>query len=89
MIRLRNALSRLIKVDRSRTNAPDSLPPFIRTVKDQPCSNCGSKIEEGRSVVLKAIALEVSDRELERFEERLEKLMQKMDRVRNEIRKTK
>ena len=39
--------------------------------------------------MLKAKALEVSDRELERFEERLEKLMQGMDRVRNEIRKTK
>jgi uncharacterized membrane protein YidH (DUF202 family) len=39
--------------------------------------------------VLKAKALEVSDAKLERFEERLEKLMQKMDRVRNEIRKTK
>ena len=39
--------------------------------------------------MLKAKALEVSDRELERFEERLEKLMQKMDRVRNEIRKAK
>ena len=39
--------------------------------------------------MLKAKALEVSDRELERFEERLEKLMQRMDRVRNEIRKTK
>jgi hypothetical protein len=44
-------------------------------------------VREG--AMLKAIALEVSDRELERFEERLEKLMQKMDRVRNEIRKTK
>jgi hypothetical protein len=39
--------------------------------------------------MLKAKALEVSDRKLARFEERLEKLMQKMDRVRNEIRKTK
>jgi uncharacterized membrane protein YidH (DUF202 family) len=39
--------------------------------------------------VLKADASEVSDAKLERFEERLEKLMQKMDRVRNEIRKTK
>jgi len=39
--------------------------------------------------MLKAKALEVSDRELERFEERLEKLMQGMDRVRNEIRKAK
>ncbi len=39
--------------------------------------------------MLKAKALEVSDRELERFEERLEKLMQKMDNVRNEIRKAK
>ena len=39
--------------------------------------------------MLKAKALEVSDRELARFEERLEKLMQGMDRVRNEIRKAK
>jgi len=39
--------------------------------------------------MLKAKALEVPDRELERFEERLEKLMQGMDRVRNEIRKAK
>jgi hypothetical protein len=39
--------------------------------------------------MLKAKALVVSDRELERFEERLEKLMQGMDRVRNEIRKAK
>jgi DNA repair exonuclease SbcCD ATPase subunit len=93
MIRLRNALSRLIKVDRSRTRAPDSLPSFIRTVKDQPCPNCGSKIDEGRSVVLKAKALEVSDAKLERFEDRLEKLMQEIDRageeIRNEIRKAK
>jgi hypothetical protein len=46
-------------------------------------------IDGGSVVVLKAKALEVSDAKLERFEERLEKLMQKMDRVRNEIRKTK
>jgi uncharacterized membrane protein YidH (DUF202 family) len=39
--------------------------------------------------VLKANALEVSDAKLARFEERLEKLMQGMDRVRNEIRRTK
>jgi len=43
MIRLRNALNRLIRVDRSRARAPDSLPPFIRIVKDQPCPFCGSK----------------------------------------------
>ena len=43
MIRLRNALSRLIRVNRSRARAPDSIPPFIRIVKDQPCPNCGSK----------------------------------------------
>ena len=44
-------------------------------------------------VVLKAKALEVSDAKLERFEERLEKLMQEIDRageeIRNEIRKAK
>jgi hypothetical protein len=40
-------------------------------------------------VVLKAKASEVSDAKLERFEERLEKLMHGMDRVRNEIRKAK
>ena len=40
-------------------------------------------------VVLKAKALEVSDAKLERFEERLEKLMHGMDRIRNEIRKAK
>jgi hypothetical protein len=39
--------------------------------------------------MLKAKALEVSNRELERFEERLEKLMHGMDRIRNEIRKAK
>jgi chaperonin cofactor prefoldin len=43
--------------------------------------------------MLKANALEVSDAELERFEERLEKLMQEMERageeIRSEIRKTK
>jgi signal transduction protein with GAF and PtsI domain len=44
-------------------------------------------------VVLKAKALEDSDAKLERFEERLEKLMQEIDRageeIRNEIRRTK
>ena len=35
--------------------------------------------------MLKAKASEVIEEELERFEERLEKLMQGMDRVRNEI----
>ena len=39
--------------------------------------------------MLKAKALEVSNRELERFEERLEKLTHGMDRIRNEIRKAK
>jgi len=43
MIRIRNALSKLIRVDRSRARAPDSIPPFIRIVKDQPCPYCGSK----------------------------------------------
>ena len=42
---------------------------------------------------MKAKALEVSDAKLERFEERLEKLMQEIDRageeIRNEIRRTK
>jgi len=39
--------------------------------------------------MLKAKALEVIEEELERFEDWLEKLMQGMDRVRNEIRKAK
>jgi uncharacterized membrane protein YidH (DUF202 family) len=39
--------------------------------------------------MLKAKALEVIEEELERFEERLEKLMHGMDRVRNLIRRTK
>jgi hypothetical protein len=39
MIRIRNALSRLIRVGRSRARTP----PFIRIVKEQPCPNCGSK----------------------------------------------
>jgi uncharacterized membrane protein YidH (DUF202 family) len=39
--------------------------------------------------MLKAKALEVIEEELARFEERLEKLMHGMDRVRKEIRKTK
>jgi hypothetical protein len=43
MIRLRNALSKLIRVNRSRARAPDSIVPFIRIVKDQPCPYCGSK----------------------------------------------
>jgi len=46
-------------------------------------------VEEGSVVVLKANALEAFDAELARFEERLEKLMHGMDRVRKEIRKTK
>ncbi len=44
-------------------------------------------VREG--AMLKAKALEVIEEELERFEERLEKLMHGMDRVRNEIRKAK
>jgi hypothetical protein len=75
--------------------------PFQHVGADQQGRRCcmnqnhnrNSTIEgtiEARTVVmLKAKALEVSDRELERFEESLEKLMQGMDRVRNEIRKTK
>jgi hypothetical protein len=43
MIRIRNTLSKLIRVGRNRATAPDSLPPFIRIVKDQPCPYCGSK----------------------------------------------
>jgi hypothetical protein len=43
MIRIRNALNRFIKVGRSKARTPDSLPPFIRIVKDQPCPYCGSK----------------------------------------------
>ncbi len=43
MIRIRNALSKLIRVGRNRATAPDSLPPFIRIVKDRPCPYCGSK----------------------------------------------
>ena len=46
-------------------------------------------IEARTAVMLKANALEVLDAELARLEDRLEKLMQKMDRVRNEIRKAK
>jgi hypothetical protein len=43
MIRIRNSLSKLIRVGRSRATAPDSLPPFIRIVKERPCPYCGSK----------------------------------------------
>jgi DNA-directed RNA polymerase subunit RPC12/RpoP len=39
---IRNSLSKLIRFGRSRARAPDSLPPFIRIVKDQPCPYCGS-----------------------------------------------
>jgi|GEM_PF-2262415 replicative superfamily II helicase len=50
-------------------------------------------IEARTAVMLKANALEVLDAELARLEDRLEKLMQEMDRageeIRNEIRKTK
>jgi hypothetical protein len=44
-------------------------------------------IDGGSVVVLKAKALEVFDAELARYEERLERLMQKMDRAKVEIRK--
>jgi hypothetical protein len=48
-------------------------------------------IEGGRAVVLRMNALEVFDAELARFEDRLEKLIQEMERakeeIRNEIRK--
>jgi hypothetical protein len=44
-------------------------------------------IEEGSAVVLKAKALDVLDAELARFEERLEKLTQEIDRAKEEIRK--
>jgi hypothetical protein len=43
VIHIRNSLSKLIRVGRSRARTPDSLPPFIRIVKDQPCPYCGSK----------------------------------------------
>jgi TRAP-type C4-dicarboxylate transport system substrate-binding protein len=43
-------------------------------------------IEEGSVIILKAKALEVSDAKLERFEERLEKLMQEIDRAKEGIR---
>ena len=46
-------------------------------------------IEARTAVMLKANASEVIDAELARLEERLEKLMQGMDRVRNLIRKAK
>jgi hypothetical protein len=50
-------------------------------------------IEGGRAVVLRMNALEVFDAELARLEDRLEKLIQEMERtkeeIRNEIRKTK
>jgi hypothetical protein len=36
-------LLRLFKAGRSRARAPDSLPPFIKIVKDRPCPYCGSK----------------------------------------------
>jgi hypothetical protein len=42
MIRIRNALSKLIRVGRNRATAPDSLPPFIRIVEEQPCPYCGA-----------------------------------------------
>jgi hypothetical protein len=41
--RVRNALGRLFRVNRGRTNTPDSIVPFIRIVKDRPCPYCGSK----------------------------------------------
>jgi hypothetical protein len=46
-------------------------------------------IEARTAIMLKVNALEVLDAELARLEEMLEKLMQGMDRVRNEIRRVK
>jgi len=43
-------------------------------------------IEGGKAVVLRMNALEVFDAELARFEDRLEKLIQEMERVKEEIR---
>ena len=43
MKRVMNALGRLFRVNRGRTSNPDSIVPFIRIVKDQPCPYCGSK----------------------------------------------
>jgi hypothetical protein len=40
---LRNVLLRLFRVNRSGASTQDSIAPFIRIVKDQPCPNCGSK----------------------------------------------
>jgi hypothetical protein len=41
--RIRNALRGLFRVNRGRTSNPDSIAPFTRIVKDQPCPFCGSK----------------------------------------------
>jgi len=43
-------------------------------------------VEEGSVIILKAKALEVSDAKLVRFEERLKKLMQEIDRAKEGIR---
>jgi len=43
MTRVRNALRTFFRVNRSRARAPDSIPPFIRIVKEQPCPYCSSK----------------------------------------------
>jgi hypothetical protein len=39
----RNVLCRLFRVNRGRARAPDSITPFIRIVKDQPCPYCGAR----------------------------------------------
>jgi len=41
--RMRNVLRRLFRTGRGGASASDSIAPFIRIVKDQPCSCCGSK----------------------------------------------
>jgi hypothetical protein len=62
-------------------------------LKDTNRNYTAEGIEERSVVVLEAITLEVSDAELARLEERLEKLIQEIRRaieeIRNEIRKTK
>ena len=42
MTQVRYALRTLFRVNRSRARTPDSIPPFIRIVKDQPCPYCSS-----------------------------------------------
>jgi len=62
-----------------------------RSLSQNPNYTTEGVIEGGRAVVLRMNALEVFDAELERFEDRLEKLIQGMERakeeIRNEIRK--